>query len=344
MPDLALANATDDVAETRRLEALYNRGVLDTEPEESFDRITRLAKTVLQTEMVTVSLLDGGQPWFRFRTNRRPADLGQSLATAAGVSDEPVLVQDTMADPRFAKHPLVTGAPWVRFYLGVPLRTHDGYLIGTLCAMDPIPHQPTEDHVALMQDLARLVVDELELRQLATTDGLTGALTRRAFLSEATRAIVRADRFEHDLSIIIFDIDHFKGINDRFGHPVGDVVLRIVAAVCKAELRRVDEFGRIGGEEFAIMLPQAGRDAALGLAERLRKAIAATRIPGPTGTISVTASFGIAGREWREDLNTLMTEADEALYVAKRSGRNQSMAAGRSPLTPSERITRHFSA
>jgi diguanylate cyclase (GGDEF)-like protein len=330
----------DQAAETRRLEALYRYGVLDTEPEESFDRITRLAKTVLQTAVVTVSLLESGRQWFKPRPGftAQPLDSAVSVGTCVITSHQPVLVQDTLADPRFANHQPAPGQPRMRFYLGVPLRTNDGYLIGTLCAMDPEPRQPTQDHVALMQDLARLVVDELELRQLATTDGLTGALTRRAFMSEAKRAIERADRYEHDLSLLTFDIDHFKAVNDRFGHPAGDVVLRVIAAVCRAELRAVDQFGRIGGEEFAILLPETDRIAALALAERLRKAVAATRVPVASGTLTVTVSFGVVGREWREDLSTLLAEADEALYIAKRSGRNQTMAAGRSPLTPSERM------
>lgn len=318
-----------DALEARRLETLYRYGVLDTAPEESFDRITRLAKSVLQTDIAAVSLVDRDRQWFK---SRQGTDLCQtsrdsSFCSHAILDAAPLIVPDTLQDARFAGNPLVTGAPWIRFYLGVPLRMPDGQSIGTLCAIDRKPRTATPDQVAVMQDLARLVIDELELRQMATTDELTGALTRRAFMANAAQAIARADRYDEPLSVITFDIDHFKHVNDSHGHATGDEVLRRVALCCRAELRSFDEFGRLGGEEFAIILPEQHARGASKAAERIRKRIAGLQVPGRAGALRVTASFGVAERAPHTSVAELLAEADAALYLAKESGRNQTITA-----------------
>ena len=328
MPDGT--NVYDRAAdETRRLEALYRYGVLDSAPEESFDRITRLARTVLQTDIVAVSLIDRDRQWFKSRQGTQLCGSARdiSFCTHAIADSVPMIVPDASIDPRFANSPLVTGEPWVRFYLGVPLRTPDGHNIGALCAVDRKPRTPSIEQVAVMQDLALLVIDELELRQLATVDELTGALTRRAFITHGEHAIARAQRNGHSLSLIAFDVDHFKAVNDTHGHPTGDETLRSVAACCQAELRSFDEFGRLGGEEFAVLVPEQDCDGAAAIAERLRKRIASTAVRARGGLLRVTASFGVAQHALHGTMAELMSEADAALYLAKRSGRNQTIQA-----------------
>jgi diguanylate cyclase (GGDEF)-like protein len=312
-------------AEDERLAALYRYDVLDTEPEEGFDRITRLAKMVMQTPIALVSLIDRERQWFKSRQGLEARETSRdiSFCSHAIEHDVPMIVPDAREDPRFCDNPLVTGGPMIRFYLGVPLRTPDGQNIGTLCAIDQQPRQPSADQVALLEDLARLVIDELELRQLATTDSLTGALTRRGFMRAARQAHDLARRYEHAVTCIALDLDHFKSVNDRFGHAAGDQVLRTVTTICRSIMRSVDCLGRLGGEEFAIVLPETDIAGAQATAERLRQQIAATVVETAAGALSVTASFGVAALGAQDDIEAMVAGADAALYRAKAAGRNR---------------------
>lgn len=165
---------------------------------------------------------------------------------------------------------------------------------------------------------------EAELTRLATTDPLTGAYNRRHFLNVAEDEISRALRYQRPLSVIMADIDRFKTINDNYGHGIGDLALKAMANLCNRTLRRkADLFGRLGGEEFAILLPETGIEGGIVLAERLRVKIASLQIGTPTGPLSFTSSFGVAA--WGQDDKTIedtLRRADDALYRAKEKGRN----------------------
>lgn len=181
--------------------------------------------------------------------------------------------------------------------------------------------QKLEAEIAERQKLER------RLRELAMTDALTGAANRRAFLATANRELARAARHRRPLALIAIDIDHFKSINDRYGHAAGDVVLCAVAGLCLEQVRAADNFGRLGGEEFAALLPETTHDAAVLTAERLRAAVAALQVPVAGETIAVTASFGVATLQPADtDFAALMRRADAALYEAKDRGRNRVVA------------------
>lgn len=312
--------------EQERLAALDRCDILDTPAEESFDRITRLTKRVFGVSIATVTFIDGHRQWFKSQIGmpdcespRGPAFCNVAIREAA-----PLVVPDALADERFFQNPLVLGEPRIRFYAGVPLSAPGGQIIGTLCAMDQTPRSFEAADLATLTDLASIVVGELELRMLAATDGLTGALCRRAFKDESARALALAARHGHDLSCLIFDLDHFKTVNDRHGHAVGDAVLSESVAACRARLRKSDLFGRIGGEEFAILLPHAKRKDAMDIAEKMRAAIANLRVAGRDAPVSVSASFGVATFDRSiADVDALLKRADKALYAAKEEGRNR---------------------
>jgi len=163
---------------------------------------------------------------------------------------------------------------------------------------------------------------ELELHRLATTDSLTGLLNRRAFFERSQPIIETARRYGQACSLLMIDVDHFKAVNDRYGHHVGDHVLRSLADRLGDVLRQVDIVARIGGEEFAALLPQTDVAAATMAAERLRELCGGLAIAaGFEARVSV--SVGVA--QWRsgESLEHLMERADAALYRAKREGRNR---------------------
>jgi diguanylate cyclase (GGDEF)-like protein len=153
-------------------------------------------------------------------------------------------------------------------------------------------------------------------RELARTDDLTGLANRRAFVEQGTAALDAARRYDRALSLIMFDVDHFKRINDTNGHAAGDEVLRAVAQAVKQSARVADIPGRLGGEEFGLLLPETPAAAAIGLAERLRRDIEALG--------KCTCSFGVAERDQAVfNLDMLMGKADAALYLAKAQGRNR---------------------
>jgi diguanylate cyclase (GGDEF)-like protein len=163
-----------------------------------------------------------------------------------------------------------------------------------------------------------------ELARLATLDPLTGVYNRRTFADLAGREISRASRLGTELALVMIDLDHFKSVNDRFGHAAGDDVLREFVAIARRGLRRPDLIGRYGGEEFCILLPDTSRLEAVQVAQRLRGAVEHAEVMVRDAATRFTVSVGIAHSDRTGlDLDTLLREADLALYRAKSLGRNQ---------------------
>lgn len=182
-----------------------------------------------------------------------------------------------------------------------------------------------EHTAALEREIAERQLVQARLQALATTDDLTGLTNRRHFIAIAEQELERARRYKLPLALVMMDADHFKVINDRFGHHAGDVALQTLAKVGLGHLREVDTLARIGGEEFALLLPQTGSPEALSVAERLRQAIADAPIECEAGRIHLTISLGVATLDAGtvERIEQLMQMADTALYRAKANGRNR---------------------
>jgi diguanylate cyclase (GGDEF)-like protein len=261
--------------EEARLATLDRYDILDSPREQAFDRVTRLTKKLFQVRFVMITLIDAHRAWAKSAQgmdfNEGPRSL--SFCQHTILEKRPLVVPDATLDARFSQNPFVTGEPHLRFYVGVPLTMSDGHNIGTLCIFDSEPRKLTTEELDLLSDLARMVVDELELRLLATRDSLTGALSRRAFKEEAERSAALALRHHHDLSCVAFDLDHFKAINDTHGHSAGDTVLTAVVRAALGELREADLIGRLGGEEFAVLLPHTGSPGRVGGGQRSSAAI-----------------------------------------------------------------------
>lgn len=163
-----------------------------------------------------------------------------------------------------------------------------------------------------------------QLSQLAITDSLTGIFNRRHFFELAESEFQEALRYERPFSVLMFDVDMFKQVNDRYGHSRGDEILRTIVQRCAAIIRQTDILGRYGGEEFVVALPETNMERAAGLANRLREVIATSPIETEKGALMVSASFGVAElSEGIEDLMQLLNRADTALYQAKRMGRDR---------------------
>ncbi len=170
----------------------------------------------------------------------------------------------------------------------------------------------------------RIKRSQLKFMKLARRDGLTGIFNRQHFVSEAERLLQYCCKSNRDACLVLLDLDHFKQVNDTHGHAVGDRVLKRAVAACQAHLRSTDLFGRLGGEEFGMLLPECSVEQVLDRVEQMRQAVAKVSV-GESGTVvTVSASFGVASAAASGyELRQLMTDADDALYDAKREGRNR---------------------
>ena len=179
------------------------------------------------------------------------------------------------------------------------------------------------------------LVYNINILNLATYDPLTGLYNRRALVEYAEREVERAKRYNHEFSIILMDIDDFKGINDTYGHAIGDIILKQVAEIIKKEIRKdIDKVGRYGGEEFIVVLPETTIEDALKLAERIRKKIFEKECRIKDYKISITLSAGVAGLRIHGDtFEEILQAADLALYQAKRSGKNQVVMLGKEEIS-----------
>jgi diguanylate cyclase (GGDEF)-like protein len=169
-------------------------------------------------------------------------------------------------------------------------------------------------------------------KNAASVDPLTGIFNRRGFAEACARVIDREAKAGRPVTVMIFDIDHFKSINDRFGHPAGDEILKLFSAIVVNNLRITDLSGRIGGEEFAALLPCSLEEGVL-VAERVREAFEASDIVVEEGKVDTTVSIGVAGGPAGTELEVLLAAADTALYQAKRGGRNRVETAEELPLS-----------
>jgi len=198
------------------------------------------------------------------------------------------------------------------------------------CAMGPLRDEKNNiTHLFIyVQDMTEVAMYENKLVEMNLRDGLTGAYNRRFLESKLEEEFNRHKRYGGVYSIIIFDIDHFKNVNDSFGHQCGDFIIKSITARVSSLIRNVDYVARYGGEEFCCVLPETGIQAAARIAERFREAVSQLENNFDDNVIKVTISLGVA--EFREDIassSQLMKKADEALYTAKKEGRNRVVIA-----------------
>lgn len=271
------------------------------------------------------------------------ADL-QTYFARTHLSQVAFAVNDVQTEAYFTNHTRGLEIPSFGAMAGVPLTDPNGKRFGTLCVADPYSREWTEAEMTLLasfgqvmsndicmrsaaryavRDLIELEQEKCELFELATVDPLTRALNRRAFTRFSERELARCNRENGRLTTLMLDIDHFKQVNDTHGHAAGDKVLAKMVSVAATALRQEDLIGRLGGEEFAIVLVDASEDAAVEVAERIRRAIKRTPFLSEAGAFNVTVSIGISAPQLNEfSMTASLERADAALYRAKRSGRD----------------------
>lgn len=261
--------------EATRIETLRALNILDTSAEERFDRLTRLAKRLFGVPIALVSLVDEDRNWFKSCQGLGVSETSRDISFCghAILGDDIFLVSDAALDDRFRDNPLVTNEPYIRFYAGYPLTVATGSKLGTLCVIDREPREFSEDDLALLRDLARMAEQELAAVQLATMDELTMLSNRRGFEALSLDAFGLCRRSEKPASLLFFDLNLFTQSNDRFGHAEGDRALANFAQLLKQTFRKSDVLGRIGDDEFAVLLTNANRDDVNNTLYRLRQTV-----------------------------------------------------------------------
>jgi diguanylate cyclase (GGDEF)-like protein len=257
-----------------RLAALQALSFFNANPDERFDRLTRLAKRVFNVPVAKVTLVAPEMVYTVSCAGEQQPPMPPELSFCAYAihSDEIMIVPDTLDDGRFADNPFVAGDPHVRFYAGCPLVVN-GCRLGTLCLVDDIPRKLTQEDMILLKDLAATVEHELTAMHMAIVDALTGLVNRRGFEALAQNGLDVCRRMQRPASLLFFDLNGFKAINDTFGHAEGDLALRNFASALKLTFRSTDIIGRLGGDEFAVLLLDSSPSDTCAAIARLRATV-----------------------------------------------------------------------
>lgn len=339
--------------EAEKLERQFNEAMIDSASalnstlnfDEVLDRILTNLENVISHTFANIMLVNDGGTVKIVRAHGYDAkgleNLFQNVNLTVSetpallkmaMNGTPLVITDTRADPGWMNMP---GKSETRSYLGAPIMVK-GKVMGYINVESEHPHNYDKHHgrqLLAFADQAAVAIENSRLfekvEQMAVVDTLTGLYNRRHFYELGEIEIERAKRYNSPLSLLMIDLDHFKNINDTYGHGIGDSVLQEVSEVIGTTLRKIDVPGRLGGEEFVVLLPETNLSNGMIVAERLRKAISKIQVPVENGTPRyVTASLGLAAMdEKNSDLKSIITAADEAMYKAKDQGRNRIQVA-----------------
>ncbi|MDA0322328.1 MAG: sensor domain-containing diguanylate cyclase [Verrucomicrobia bacterium] len=308
--------------ETKRLETLHALEILDTPPEERFDRHTRLAKRLFGVDIALISLIDADRQWFKSKQGLDADETSRDISFCghAILDDEVLVVPDAEKDARFADNPLVAGGPEIRFYAGYPLSAPDGSKLGTLCLIDGQPRTLSDEELALLRDLGAMVEAEPVAAQLATIDDLTRLTNRRGLLHGGEYALAMCRRFNHPATLLFIDIDAFKAINDEHGHAEGDHALTEFSKILLGAFRSSDLVARLSGDEFCVLLTHAA-EADVDTAETRFLAALCAWSESANRDYTLKCSVGRVAFDpgKHESFADLLAEADQRMYERKRS-------------------------
>jgi len=315
IPDLPV----DEIA---RLETLRGLRLLDSESEERFDRLTRLAKRMFGVSISLVTLVDSDRQWFKsiqgLDVSETPRDI--SFCGHAILGDQVFVVPDAQNDIRFHDNPLVTQPPYIRFYAGCPISFSNGAKLGTLCLIDQQPREFSLEDRQVLKDLATMVEQEIAAIQLATLDELTRISNRRGFIGLANHSLSLCARYKFPVALLIFDLDDFKVINDTLGHAEGDRALVGFTKVMQEVFRDSDVLARLGGDEFAVLLSKADEDSVTVTLARFDQALAEyNRSAGRGYALQCSVGYKISPVDSKVDIESLLSAADRQMYRHKES-------------------------
>jgi len=307
---------------TQRKNVYRSFQLVDTDPDERFDRLSELAKSIFNVAIAAVTFVDEEISMFKSATGTELKSLpnNESLCAYAIASGEDSFVINNLSNEKKFNNLLLVQEPNnIRFYAGVPFQDIYGNKLGTLCILDTEPREFPAQNLIDLKNLSYLVGEMLKATQTAMNDSLTTLLNRRGFLSLSNRELELSARTKSPLSIVLIDLNAFKEVNDNFGHKTGDILLKYFAKQLLLATRKSDLVGRIGGDEFVVLLTN-NKEKKIKFLSRLNKSLAkGISIDGNEFHVKYSAGTVLVTEfEKKLNLEDLLVSADQAMYIEKR--------------------------
>lgn len=309
--------------ELQRLRSLERHGLLDSASDPYLELILKLATEVLETPIGLISLVDEKRQWFLSSRGLEARETPREMAFCAHAiaGDDLLIVPDASQDVRFCTNPLVLDGPRIRFYAGVPLRSSDGYNLGTLCVIDQEVHQPTARQLEQLELIAKLAMLAIDMRYKYLLCPVTGVFSRQPFFRIGERELAHARQRHQSLSLLTIDIDNLRMIYQRWGPGGVDKVLHQFAQLCQKYLQEEDLIGRISDNGFGLLLIERDEPVVMRFAHNLYAA--AIAMPGMyTNThhhLQVSVGVTPLG-DSDQTFEDLFRRAHRALELAKDAG------------------------
>ena len=329
---LAIMKAPDiPFDEKERLKSLRSLDVLDTLPEEKYDRVTRLCCRMFDVPIALVSLVDVNRQWFKscqgLAVNETPRDI--SFCGHAILGEEILVIPDTTKDTRFVDNPLVVDDPNIRFYAGYPLHSSNGSSIGTLCIIDRKPRTFSEQDRETLSDLGMMIEQEINAIQLATIDELTKISNRRGFCALSSHYLNFCHRQDTAASLVFIDLDNFKPINDSYGHAEGDHALTAFTEQMSKTFRRTDLLARLGGDEFVVLFAGADEQAAIDIMIKFTGVLNKYNQQAQRG-YDLSCTYGVVQFDpaIHDDVECLINQGDALMYKYKKAKKMTQCTSG----------------
>ncbi|WP_137936475.1 diguanylate cyclase [Chitinivorax sp. B] len=331
--------------ETERLASLYQMHLLDTPADATFDRIVRLARQHFHVPMAFISLIDSERQWFKstlgFKLRTWPRN--QSFCGHTILQQQTLIIPDTLNDERFAKNPLVTGPPDIRFYAGHPLLNHEGYAVGTLALLDIVPRDLSLEELQSLHDLVDWVETELWVRDLAHTqrdllaeldeirresyiDPMLRTWNHHAIEDILQREVAKASRDQRTLAAMLVNFDQFDVIRAQYDAAVAEAVLFEAADRIRHAIRSYDAIGHWQGAQFLVIFPSPGGERVKAIGEKVRNQLLSRPLEIDQSTIPLHASMGLVAVDFQHGqptCNNILDKLQLALRQAQRTGPDQ---------------------
>lgn len=302
--------------ELMRLQSLRKLKILDSDPEERFDRITRLACKLLDVPIALVSLVDSHRQWFKSRQgldiNETPRDI--SFCGHAIEGADVMIVDDATNDDRFCDNPLVTSDPSIRFYAGYPLKGPDGHHVGTLCVIDRDPRDKEDVDVEALRELGEIVEQELVIESMVRDDPLTGLLNRSGFREIGQRMLHIVDRSMDSVSLLLVQLENHVAIESAFSPEKADRAVVELAQLIMTEARQSDLVARIDPATFAILMASSMQGAVQVVGNRIERRVN-SRNTGGASEFEIEVDFYSAdmGAEKNMTIDALLKSAENQM-------------------------------